>query len=745
MLSRKDLQEWCRITCAGYPNVEIQNLSSSFRDGLAFCAIIHKHRPHFIDFSSLSKDNVYHNNKLAFEVAEAKLGIPALLDPKDMLSTQEPDGLSVITYLIQLYSIFNWTSSRVFDPSSSQPLHLSSNVIKTPGETPDAHKPLKSSADLETSREGRCVNTVTQAGCSLCFTPVHLIQRHLVNGKIYHRRCLRCKVCHCTLLPGSYRPGSDAGSMTCAYHVTNIKVVPPTGKSQADFYSLSGLPVTSVPQYTQKVVCESPQTKVEDRGEESREGQDRGSSRVGPPPPQSSVEETTQGADENRGGQKSAASGSSCAQETNGRTGLVSTRSSDSPAFPVPAPRGKAAQKAKADPAAGVSGNHSAAGSAQMQVFDNISLKKSPKVKANHPWMNFVHPGPWTQLPPAPAPVPLPRSKPVSDPPRSWNEPKKKTLNPFEEEDEEVEDTSETADRAHSTGPVTADDTHRESHGQAGVIKHAEVSDGTKAGPGPDSSSPPKCILPRSLTVPDVTSEHAETGTSEQSCKENPFDRKAHMSKSQTFSSSRGPAPGHGFPLIKRKVRTDQDLCMNDLQNQMKELEKKLEYLEQQGVEQERILRARRKGKEEEKMLTEWFSLTLERLLISHKSSELVYLMKQQNLEDRQADVEYELRCLLNKPESEWSQEDRGREQQLMDELVSIIEQRNQIISGLDQDQQRDKDKDMLLEEKMKNRDFPKEGEKGLKKPKGKFKPAQVFKILNNKPESRKDSGRKKD
>lgn len=89
--------------------------------------------------------------------------------------------------------------------------------------------------------------------------------------------------------------------------------------------------------------------------------------------------------------------------------------------------------------------------------------------------------------------------------------------------------------------------------------------------------------------------------------------------------------------------------------------------------------------------------------------------MKQQNLEDRQADVEFELRCLLNKPglplfssknpeasllaqktrngfdlvfltESDWSQEDRGREQQLMDELVAIIEQRNQIV---DQDQQR--------------------------------------------------------
>lgn len=99
------LQIWCQRVTASYPEVKIVDMSSSWRDGLAFAAIIHHFRPNIIDFHSLKSENILENNRLAFEVAEDQLGIPSLLDPQDMVDTEVPDKFSVITYVSQFYHL----------------------------------------------------------------------------------------------------------------------------------------------------------------------------------------------------------------------------------------------------------------------------------------------------------------------------------------------------------------------------------------------------------------------------------------------------------------------------------------------------------------------------------------------------------------------------------------------------------------------------------------------------------------
>ncbi|XP_060014630.1 EH domain-binding protein 1-like protein 1 isoform X14 [Lagenorhynchus albirostris] len=97
----QSLLEWCQEVTAGYRGVRITNFTTSWRNGLAFCAILHRFHPDKIDFASLDPLNIKQNNKQAFD-GFAALGVSRLLEPADMVLLSVPDKLIVMTYLCQI-------------------------------------------------------------------------------------------------------------------------------------------------------------------------------------------------------------------------------------------------------------------------------------------------------------------------------------------------------------------------------------------------------------------------------------------------------------------------------------------------------------------------------------------------------------------------------------------------------------------------------------------------------------------
>lgn len=107
LTAKEGLLLWCQRKTAPYKNVNVQNFHLSFKDGLAFCALIHRHRPELIEYSKLSKDNPLENLNTAFDVAEQHLDIPRMLDPEDMVNSAKPDERSVMAYVSSYYHAFS--------------------------------------------------------------------------------------------------------------------------------------------------------------------------------------------------------------------------------------------------------------------------------------------------------------------------------------------------------------------------------------------------------------------------------------------------------------------------------------------------------------------------------------------------------------------------------------------------------------------------------------------------------------
>ncbi|KAG5269120.1 hypothetical protein AALO_G00198500 [Alosa alosa] len=99
------LLEWCRSKTIGYQNIDIQNFSSSWSDGMAFCALVHSFFPTEFDYNVLTPADRKHNFEMAFGIAEEKAGCDRLIEVEDMMVMgRKPDPMCVFTYVQSLYN-----------------------------------------------------------------------------------------------------------------------------------------------------------------------------------------------------------------------------------------------------------------------------------------------------------------------------------------------------------------------------------------------------------------------------------------------------------------------------------------------------------------------------------------------------------------------------------------------------------------------------------------------------------------
>ncbi|KAM3864614.1 protein-methionine sulfoxide oxidase mical2b [Diretmus argenteus] len=677
MSAVKALQQWCKIQCQGYRDVSITNTTTSFRDGLAFCAIIHKHRPDLINFDSLRKDNVYENNKLAFQVAEEELGIPALLDAEDMVALKVPDRLSILTYLSQYYNYFHGRSpiggmaggkrpaeGSTEEPSGKKNQPVVAKMFPASKPTMENYPPPSSKIINPTSSPARFhqtqVSNATQEEvverphrtgtlsnkCVCCNKHVHLVQRHLVEGKLYHRNCAKF------LSPNINTPLRDLPQNTPLSTYAHSDPVKPNTTGVAPTPASSRLGPTWLTSKTEK--SRPPATT---------------SSSLSTPSPSTVTTITTR---------PTAAP----------RTSIASAKTQQAKfKFLQTGPDSTAANEEKKPPNKTVDTNR------------GLNVDNRPQVVRAGQSVNVV------------VSIAGVGGKDVTVSRGAGG------------------DGAKAAGLGGAAGKVWCkEESNSSSKTQAAAAfiskKLAEENNNNKNTPKWTAVALRTPDKPSQVEPPKKETEGVRGRVK---LKADPSLLADMRTPSPTpTSASRRSLNANGTKPEPPTSKTKADYIPKEkILKELQEIEHNMNELERRGVDLEvRLRHSEEEGEDDsgmDELMVEWFTLIRNKQVAMRRESELVYIARTQELEEEQPSVEQELRRLMDKPEHMKTSWDRKREEQLMAKLVEIVNDRNSIIDGLDEDRLREDEEDEQLNKMMMKFDMKKD------KPKKKSPISKLF------------------
>lgn len=162
----QSLLAWCKEVTKNYRGVKITNFTTSWRNGLSFCAILHHFRPDLIDYKTLNPQDIKENNKKAYD-GFASIGISRLLEPSDMVLLAIPDKLTVMTYLYQIRAHFSGQELNVvqIEENSSKSTYKVGNYETDTNSSVDQEKFYAELSDLKPASQqpaGGAVDLLSQ-------------------------------------------------------------------------------------------------------------------------------------------------------------------------------------------------------------------------------------------------------------------------------------------------------------------------------------------------------------------------------------------------------------------------------------------------------------------------------------------------------------------------------------------------------------------------------------------------------
>ncbi|XP_034844126.1 MICAL-like protein 2 isoform X3 [Mirounga leonina] len=750
-----------------------------------------------------------------------------------MVALKVPDRLSILTYVSQYYNYFHGRSpiggmagiKRPPSDSSEEPSGKKApSQLARPSPTPAQGQPLsptstdpavqwkdRSSGGLLLKTGQASASSSVSSTCGVCSKHVHLVQRHLADGKLYHRSCFRCKQCSNTLHSGAYRPTSEPGVFVCSSHHPEAASASstwwgPAPQQPGAVPSDSKLP--SAPWKAQEA------NGLRDTGPkvrpEAREPVVSNSAAKGVPtpadPPATAASHVNAGSPAGprfsavlQGGKASmrvANSSPAGWSSLVGETAAVSPRPALTPSAPDSRP---ATLQGRATPQAAAPQTKVSVGPASPGPADTPGWTPSASKIQQARERFFQTPG----AAPSPGPAggaPAPADAPSGDSSREQalscllkalprlgdtgarapGRPSPALKSHTRTEGPQASPSAKLSQmvspralnppaRTELPAPLRVGTTSRASTSPQGGRKSPPVSSGASWA-GATSKLKPEAPLAKGASA--SPQEGQEDGPAGWRARLKPVEKKSPAERvlaeprmgeapgkvrgssegpvhvpptplrpdRTAGAASPGPSPSAGRPLgsagvpappgkaVTNRARLHPDyMPPEEIQRHMQNIESQLDALELRGVELEKRLRAAEGDASEDTLMVEWFQLIHEKQLLLRQESELMHKARDQRLVEQQLDLEGELRQLMAKPKGLKSLKDQQREEDLLQQYISTVEDRSHIVDFLEEDRLREQEEDEMLQNMIQSLDLQKSS--GDQKKKSKFSLSRVWSL----------------